>query len=68
MCKYFPYKELLDIYISFNPSLNNFLAVIEKKEEPICSGMDGLNTLAVIEAIKLAAKTKTAVKPETLLK
>ena len=48
--------------------LNNFLAVIEKKEEPICSGMDGLNTLAVIEAIKLAAKTKTAVKPETLLK
>jgi hypothetical protein len=30
--------------------------------------MDGLNTLAVIEAIKLAAKTKTAVKPETLLK
>ena len=48
--------------------LNNFLAVIEKKEEPICSGMDGLNTLAVIEAIKLAAKTKTAVKPETLIK
>ena len=48
--------------------LNNFLAVIEKKEKPICSGMDGLNTLAVIEAIKLAAKTKTAVKPETLLK
>ena len=47
--------------------LNNFIAVIEKKEEPICSGMDGLNTLAVIEAIKLAAKTKTAVKPATLL-
>ena len=47
--------------------LNNFLAVIKKKEKPICSGLDGLNTLAVIEAIKLAAKTGRSVKPETLL-
>ncbi len=49
-----------------NEQLDNFLAVIEKKQEPICSGLDGLNTLAVIEAIKLAAERGAAVKPEIL--
>ena len=49
-----------------NEQLDNFLAVIEKKQEPVCSGLDGLNTLAVIEAIKLAAKSGAAVKPEIL--
>ena len=49
-----------------NEQLDNFLAVIEKKQEPVCSGLDGLNTLAVIEAIKLAAKRGAAVKPEIL--
>ena len=49
-----------------NVQLDNFLAVIEKKQEPVCSGLDGLNTLAVIEAIKLAAKRGATVKPEIL--
>ena len=49
-----------------NEQLDNFLAVIEKKEEPVCSGLDGLNTLAVIEAIKLAAERGAAVKPERI--
>ena len=49
-----------------NEQLDNFLAVIEKKQEPVCSGLDGLNTLAVIEAIKLASKRGAAVKPEIL--
>ena len=44
--------------------LNNFLAVIEKRGTNH-SGMDGLNTLKVID-YTLATKTKTAVKPETL--
>ena len=51
-----------------NEQLNNFLGVIEKKEDPICSGIDGLNTLAVIEAIKLAAQTRKVVKAETFMK
>ena len=51
-----------------NEQLNNFLGVIEKKEDPICSGIDGLNTLAVIEAIKLASKTRKVVKTETFMK
>lgn len=49
-----------------NEQLNNFLAVIEKKQEPVCSGLDGLNTLAVIEAIKLASERGAAIKPEIL--
>ena len=52
--------------LSLNEQLDNFLAVIEKKQEPVCSGLDGLNTLAVIEAIKLSAKRGAAVKPEIL--
>ena len=51
-----------------NEQLNNFLAVIEKKEKPICSGLDGLNTLVVVEAIKLAAETGTVIEPEKLTK
>ena len=49
-----------------NEQLDNFLAVIEKKQEPVCSGLDGLNTLAVIEAIKLASERGAAIKPEIL--
>ena len=47
--------------------LDNFISVVLEKAEPICSGNDGLITLSVIEAIKLAARTGKAIKPRQFL-
>ncbi len=46
--------------------LENFISVVLGKEEPICSGKDGLKTLSVIEAIKLSGKTGKIVKLKEL--
>ena len=46
--------------------LDNFISVVQGKEEPVCSGKDGLKTLLVIEAIKLSARIGKAVKPKKI--
>ena len=46
--------------------LDNFISVVQGKEEPVCSGKDGLKTLLVIEAIKLSARIGKAVEPKKI--
>ncbi|MDG2355808.1 MAG: Gfo/Idh/MocA family oxidoreductase [Paracoccaceae bacterium] len=46
--------------------LDNFISVVQGKEEPVCSGKDGLKTLLVVEAIKLSARIGKAVEPKKI--
>ena len=65
-----PLKSERDLINENEPlvaQLDNFISVILGKEEPVCSGKDGLKTLSVIEAIKLAAKTGKVIKPKKFL-
>lgn len=45
--------------------IGHFAEVIAGRVEPLVSGREGLKTLAVIEAIQAAARTRTRVTPET---
>jgi predicted dehydrogenase len=46
--------------------LRHFLAVIARREEPLVSADDAMGTLAVIEAIKEAARTGERIAPAHL--
>jgi predicted dehydrogenase len=41
--------------------VSHFAAVIRGEAMPICSGRDGLNTLKVVDAVVVAARTGTPV-------
>ena len=45
--------------------LRHLRAVVEGREEPLCSGFDGLRTLAATRAVLLAAASGQAVAPAT---
>ena len=47
--------------------LHNFLSMIKGKDAPVCSGKDGLRTLSVIEAIKMAVRTVKVTSPKKFL-
>ncbi|MBX4421576.1 hypothetical protein K4H00_26575, partial [Mycobacterium tuberculosis] len=44
--------------------LRHFLAVIDRTETPLVSAADALATLAVVEAVKDAARTGARVTPQ----
>lgn len=44
--------------------IHQFAAVIRGEEVPLVSGLEGLKTLAVIEAVKMSARTRAPVCPE----
>jgi predicted dehydrogenase len=48
----------------FDAQLDHFLAVIESRQQPLCSARDGLRTLAATLAIMEAARTGTRVTCE----
>jgi predicted dehydrogenase len=47
--------------------LRHFLAVIERRETPLVSVADALGTLAVVEAVKEAARTGQRVAPQFIM-
>jgi predicted dehydrogenase len=47
--------------------LRHFLAVIARRETPLISVEDAMGTLAVVEAVKEAARTGTRISPNQLL-
>jgi predicted dehydrogenase len=55
---------------AFDPlveQLRHFLAVIARREAPLISVEDAMGTLAVVEAVKEAARTGTRISPNQLL-
>ena len=55
---------------AFDPlveQLRHFLAVIARRETPLISVEDAMGTLAVVEAVKEAARTGTRISPNQLL-
>lgn len=51
-------------YDPYVEQLRHLRAVVEGSEDPVCSGMDGLRTLAVTRAVLAAAASGQAVAPE----
>ena len=58
--------ETVTVNKKSNPILNqldNFLNVIRENDKPLVSGLEGLKTSAVIDAIKRATKTGKIERP-----
>ena len=47
--------------------LRHFLAVIARREAPLISVQDAMGTLAVVEAVRAAARTGTRVSPQQIM-
>ena len=62
-----PISRTTTLHKKANPIFNqidNFIKVIQGEDKPLVSGLEGLKTSAVIDAIKLATKTRSLEKPK----